>query len=799
MLGSLRVPFSQVSIALVVLAVALLSLVLVRRDGPGLKAFFVSRRKEILITEGIALAFFLLDLAIRLGNPDLWHPSKGGEKPMDLSYLTAVLRSTSFPPYDPWFAGGYINYYYYGFVLIGIPIRLLGMMPTIGYNLVIPTLFALLALTAYSVAYNLVARGPTGETRSWRGPSPRVAGIAAALAIVVLGNLGTLHMIYEGFKRIGTAEGEETGTALVGAVQAARGALRFATLESGLPYGLDSWYWDPSRSIPAENGEPGPITEFPFFTFLYADLHAHMISRPVALLCLGWMLSWLLAADRGKPRKPLEIVAGLFIGGLAFGAIRPTNLSDYPTYWGMGAVAAAAAPWLRERKITPRVVVEGALYAVLLLGLSYALYYPYYAWYGQAYGSVAPWTGSTTPLSAYFIVYGLFLFVLLSWLAHESVDWMSTTPVSSLKRLRPYTGVISLVAVIVLAAMLVLAARHDVVALVVLPVIAWAGVLFLRPGTPLEKRLALVLFAAGAALTLLVEVVVSVGDIGRMNTVFKFYLQVWEMFGIAGAAALYWLLSAGPSWRPPVRQVWGIAFWALAFSAALYPVVASIAKIRDRWQPDAPHSLDGMEYMPYVTYHDIGSTTLTEDAAAIHWLQEQVRGTPVIVEAHVPEYRWGSRMTIYTGLPSVLGWNWHQRQQRVLGGDMEVWERAWDVEDFYLTRSTEEASTFLEKYGVTYIVVGRLERMYYETLYPCSAGDGGVTCDMSNRLLLRDCSNACAFEIPIEECARLDPQGDPATLSCPSGGLDKFDRMVEAGLLRVAFREGQTVIYEVVR
>ena len=799
MLGSVEVPFGQASILLVVVAIAALSLFLALRDREGLKSYFTSRRKEILFTEAIALAFFALDLAIRLGNPDIWHPSKGGEKPMDLSYLTAVLRSTSFPPFDPWFSGGYINYYYYGFVLVGIPIRLLGILPTIGYNLAIPTLFALLALAAYSVAYNLVARFQPGEMMRWRKLSPRLAGIAAALSIVVLGNLGTVRMIYEGFKRIGTPEGQETGTALVGIVHAARGALRFATLESGLPYGIDSWYWDPSRAIPPENGEPGPITEFPFFTFLYADLHAHMISRPIAILCLAWMLSWLLAADQRRPRQLLEIALGLLLGGLAFGALRPTNLGDYPTYWGMGAVAAAAAPWLRERKITVRVVIEGALYAALLLGLSYLLYYPYYHWYGQAYGAVDSWAGSRTPLSAYFTIHGLFLFVLLSWMLWESVHWMSTTPVSALAKLRPYLGVIGLSVLLVIGTTAVLVARGYVVGLFVVPAVGWAGVLFLRPGTPLEKRLALTLFAAGAALTLLVEIVVIVGDIGRMNTVFKFYLQVWEMFGIAGAAALYWLLSASPTWRPSVRQLWGIAFWALVFSAALYPVLASVAKIRDRWEPNAPHSLDGMAYMPYVTYHDIGSTTLAEDAAAIRWLQQEVEGTPVIVEAHIPEYRWGSRMTIYTGLPSVLGWNWHQRQQRVLGGDMEVWERAWDIEDFYLTRSVPEARAFLDEYDVSYIVVGRLERMYYESLNPCVDEGGGVSCDMSGRVVMRDCGSSCPFEIPVEECATLDPQGDPATLACPSGGLAKFEEMAAAGMLRAAFREGQTVIYEVVR
>ena len=61
---------------------------------------------------------------------------------MDFSYFNAVLKSTTFPPYDPWFAGGYINYYYYGFVLVGMPVKLLGIIPTLAYNLILPTLFA---------------------------------------------------------------------------------------------------------------------------------------------------------------------------------------------------------------------------------------------------------------------------------------------------------------------------------------------------------------------------------------------------------------------------------------------------------------------------------------------------------------------------------------------------------------------------------------------------------------------------------------------------------------------------------
>ena len=78
---------------------------------------------------------------------------------MDFSYFNAVLKSTSFPPYDPWFAGGYINYYYYGFMLVGVLVKFLGILPSIAYNLILPTIFSLIALGAFSIVWNLM--GPT--------------------------------------------------------------------------------------------------------------------------------------------------------------------------------------------------------------------------------------------------------------------------------------------------------------------------------------------------------------------------------------------------------------------------------------------------------------------------------------------------------------------------------------------------------------------------------------------------------------------------------------------------------------
>jgi uncharacterized membrane protein len=118
--GSMRIEFSRQTITLVFFLMLSVSGILAYKQRKGLAQALHKRGKYFLLVEGLTLAFFLAFLLVRFGNPDLWHQWKGGEKPMDFSYFNAVLKSSSFPPYDPWYAGGYLNYYYYGFVLAGV-------------------------------------------------------------------------------------------------------------------------------------------------------------------------------------------------------------------------------------------------------------------------------------------------------------------------------------------------------------------------------------------------------------------------------------------------------------------------------------------------------------------------------------------------------------------------------------------------------------------------------------------------------------------------------------------------------
>ena len=157
-LGSFKIlPFSPLTLWLCTGLLLLLSIGLAYLQRESLSKYFSSHWKYILGTEAIFLVVFLFSLSVRLGNPDLWHPWLGGEKPMDFTFFNAVLRSVYFPPEHPWFAGHYVNYYYYGYVIAAIPTKLLGLLPSIAYNLILPSWFAMTGIGVFSIGFNLVA------------------------------------------------------------------------------------------------------------------------------------------------------------------------------------------------------------------------------------------------------------------------------------------------------------------------------------------------------------------------------------------------------------------------------------------------------------------------------------------------------------------------------------------------------------------------------------------------------------------------------------------------------------------
>jgi len=712
MAGSVGIPYTRTTIGIVFGLIVLTGAVLAYVQRDELREEWKTKLKYFLLAECIFLSFFIIDLVIRIGNPDLWHPAKGGERPMDFSYFNAVIKSTSFPPYDPWFAGGHINYYYYGFVLVATPVKLLGIAPSIAYNFILPTLFAIVGICAFSLGWNLLAKDreddPSREAFILH-PSSLIAGLSASFLTILLGNLGTIQLLYNKLQQLGALGAFSWDSTFTQRLTWAMQGLTMIFQGATLPIGPGDWYWDPSRVIPPRGGNE--ITEFPLFTFLYSDLHAHMIVMPLALLAISWALS--VVAGRARWKNQASAGLGIVVGGLVIGAAYPTNLSDSYTYLLIGMIALAYSIWryAEVESVAKRIALTGGA-VIALYVLSTYLYLPYRVWYAQAYSALEPWKGPFTPLASYFTHWTVLLFIVASWMVWETREWMATTPLSALRKLKPYQILIEGALVLFVLILLVLQYIGTSVGWIALPLAGWAGILLLNPKLSDIKRFVLFLIGTALLITIVVELFVVRGDIGRANTIFKFYLQAWLMLAACAGAAFAWTLPAFFKWLPGWRLFWQSAMIILLSGAALYTVSGASGKIRDRWIIEAPRSIDSMAFMEYANYDDFGQRLdLSEDYRAIRWMQDNAQGSPVIVEANCPEYRWCTRFTIYTGLPGVVGWNFHQRQQRVYTTWVE--ERVAVVGNFYNSIDIDFTRTFLKTHDVKYIIVGQLERAAY--------------------------------------------------------------------------------------
>jgi YYY domain-containing protein len=231
-------------------------------------------------------------------------------------------------------------------------------------------------------------------------------------------------------------------------------------------------------------------------------------------------------------------------------------------------------------------------------------------------------------------------------------------------------------------------------------------------GVPSHTSLQFVLLCAvaGLLLTLSVEFFYLIDNFQvRMNTIFKFYFQGWVLMAIASAFALYRLSSGGGGAASTARKGGWLrrgfvaGFWLLFVMGMVYPILGNYARAGGF---DHAPNLDGTAYL---------AQSQPDDYAAVNWLNENVKGAPVILEAPGSggsSYVYEGRIAALTGLPTLLGWAGHEGQWR---GNYDVQNsRTPDIETMYNTRDPQTALALLEEYEVSYVYVGPLERSEYD-------------------------------------------------------------------------------------
>ena len=208
----------------------------------------------------------------------------------------------------------------------------------------------------------------------------------------------------------------------------------------------------------------------------------------------------------------------------------------------------------------------------------------------------------------------------------------------------------------------------------------------------------------------------------RMNTVFKFYFQCWALLSITSSAGLYFILegfrapqlslNTSPWLRRGVMGLWLAVLGLFLLAGVVYPLAGTYARTSHYAQRS--NSLDGLQYMQQASPGDYD---------AIRWLNSNVSGNPVIVECIGPDYSiYGhGRVSIFTGMPTLMGWVGHEYQWRVnwlnLGNNMtDFSQRSADVDTIYNSPQAEALKAALQRYNVAYVYVGPLELAKYRVI-----------------------------------------------------------------------------------
>ena len=596
----------------------------------------VVRLPELLRIEVVFWGVFALFLIVRLYNPAVhW-----GEKPMDFSFLNAITRTVSLPPPEPWFSGSPLSYTYFGYFLVAALGKTLHLKTALTFNLGIALFAALTAAAAFAVGAVIGRK--------------RHVGALAAGFVTVLGNLASVPELL------------------------ARRTVDF------------HYFWATSRVIPET------VNEFPSWSFLFADLHSHVMVMPVSLcfaaLSVLWVRSTIVALR--TPRPPGHCAALLFFLSFLLGTIAVTSAWSTPIALGL-FVFLLATTWIVDgdhygwSSFIRGSFTRVAMPAIAVAGGAFFLYRPFWANFVPPERNIG-WERVGHVLPHHFLtIFGFFLFVLVPFLY---VLWMRTLRNRETGWTCWRSGMLVLGVAAPLAALRVSTLRF----LVVLFLLA----LWILLSRRIDRRWRMpIAFAAFSFAVIAGTELVYVWD--RMNTIFKFYLEAWLLLATASAAVVP-ALWTGALCLSRLRILWQVGLVVLAVVGLFTTGSGAYAVIHTHRVNTPMPTLDGMAYL---------TLQAPDELAAFDWLNRHIRGIPVLLEAHGEFYQDFTRVSMNTGLPTVLGWAYHVYQRSHTWADIN--QRKADIAAAYTCDNSTRVAEILRRYHVALVFVGALERRTY--------------------------------------------------------------------------------------
>ncbi len=579
--------------------------------------------EEILFTGLFALAVYIIGF-----RPEAY----GTEKFMDYGFLTAMSRSVYMPFEDPWYAGYTVNYYYGGQYMAAFLMKMTGDAAGVSYNLMRGTVTAFSFALPFSLTYQLM-RDRMGKTAK----SPWFAGVLGGTAVAFCGNF---HYV------------------IFGIIYPLFGL-------GGKKYSY--WFPDSTRYIGYNPDLPDKtIHEFPAYSSVLGDLHAHYVNMIFVLAVIAIVYAWAQKEDPRRPDIRPALRPEMILIGIFTGVFRWTNFWDFPIYYVVcGSILFFVnLRTYRGEFVRWLVIMLGEAVEILIIGYAAAL--PFTMSFYQISSKIGL-THSHTLWYQMLILWGLPAAVLLFYiicLVRERREMKASSP-KALQHVR-------------------------VMALPDLTVLLWG------------------LCAAG--LVFLPEVIYVKDIYGaehyRANTMFKLTYQAFILFGIMMAYVIVRTICGLPKKKAgKISRSIGCIFLGLLVLTAGYTGKAVSSWFGNIFNPKKRVSTDASVFV---------SESFPSDFGAIQWLNGHVHDTSTILEAPGDSYSDYERVSVATGLPTVDGWYVHEWLWR--GGHEDEDKRLADIQTIYTSTDADEIKKLIRKYNIRYIYIGNLEREKYPNL-----------------------------------------------------------------------------------
>lgn len=570
-----------------------------------------------------------------------FHPAAHGtEKFMDYGFMEAMMRSKTLPATDLWYSQGKINYYYGGQYFAVFLTKLSGTKVELTYNLMRTFVAAFAFVLPFSLVHQMTL-DMQGRVSGWKKNLPSITGFLAGLAVSIAGNMH--YVVYaQIIPLIQKLKGEEVSS---------------------------YWFPDATRYIGFNPDVPDKtIHEFPCYSFVLGDLHAHVVNIMFVLLLLGLLYAWMKKVRNTTPSVEKQgrkkfwmkqlLMPQILAAAMLLGMFHWTNYWDFVIYYVVTGGTVLFMNIICLKGDIRRIAAVTAAQAVEIFAIATVIILPFTLQFTTMVQGVRLAQNHSLPHQL-LILWGLPTVLTLVFVISLIVEKLKGLEHKSLYRLMKAVRTPDLFAVIM--------------GLCAIGLVAIPELVYVRD-----------IYENGNA---------------RANTMFKLTYQAYIMFGMTMAYVIFRLLIVNR--KKILKAIAAIGLVLLLWTCGYFgrSVNSWFGQVLD------PSQYKGLNATAFL------ETDYVEDVGAIKWLKENIEGSPVVLEANGDSYSEYERVSAMTGLPTVMGWYVHEWLWRNDVADLN--EKSGEIETIYTSTDTARVQELIEKYDISYIFVGSCEREKY--------------------------------------------------------------------------------------